>query len=365
VLWFWVFVAPALVLALAALRGERTRAEYVAARMAELEEPAGQRLPCVAVIIPVTGSRDGLRDTLRTLASQDYPDYELIVAAPHADSIPPGVLPSVVKIALGGEASRINLLEVGVRAARRRAEVFAFAGSTGVVSKLWLRALVAPLSGERVGVSTGFRWYAPDPPAFWPLVQSVWNGVIAGRLGPGGNDFAWGGAIAISKSVFFQGRVAEAWEGAERDDLALVRAMRESGRLIAFAPGALVVCGGCATTRQFLRQACREMALARSYLPRLWWQGLVSHVIYCGAMLAAVIASVRGNRGAEWALVALFGLGMLKGANRATLAKAQLPQWKTWFDRYGWTHTFWVPLVTWVWLFVLVASTFRRSDAEV
>lgn len=60
--------------------------------------------------------------------------------------------------------------------------------------------------------------------------------------------------------------------------------------------------------------------------------------------------------GAEWAIVILFGLGMLKGANRATLAKAQLPDRKTWFDRYSWTTTFWVPPATWVWLYVLIAS---------
>jgi len=78
--------------------------------------------------------------------------------------------------------------------------------------------------------------------------------------------------------------------------------------------------------------------------------------------LTYVIARARGNRGAGWALVAQFGLGMLKGANRATLAKAQLPEQKSWFDRYGWTHTFWVPLITWVWLFVLVGSAFAKRD---
>jgi hypothetical protein len=71
-----------------------------------------------------------------------------------------------------------------------------------------------------------------------------------------------------------------------------------------------------------------------------------------------MIASACGNRGAEWALVIQFGLGMLKGANRATLAKAELPQQQIWFARYSWTHTLWVPLATWVWLYVLIASAF-------
>jgi ceramide glucosyltransferase len=363
VLWFWMFVGPALVLALFALRGERKRAEYVAARMAELAEPLGRAQPLVALIVPVTGSCAGLAETLCALASQDYPDYELIVVADHAESIPPGALPAVVKVALSGATGRIHLIEAGLRAARQGTEVFAFAGSNGAVSTFWLRALIAPLSDEGVGMSTGFRWYAPDPPTFWSLMQSVWNSVIAGRLGPGGNEFAWGGAMAMTKDALFRARAAACWDGAQRDDFALARAMRGSNRLIAFAPGAIAVCGG-ATARQFFRHARREMALARIYLPRLWWAGLVSHVIYCGAMLASVIASARGNRGAEWALVVLFGLGMLKGVNRATLAKAQLPECKGWFDRYSWTHTFWVPLATWVWLIVLVSSAVRRENVR-
>jgi glycosyl transferase family 2 len=357
VLCFWAFIAPAVVLAILALRGERTRAEYVASRLAELDEPL-QPLPAVTLIVPVTHSYESLGETLRSLALQDYPDYEMIVAVPDAGYIPPAALAPAVKVALTGETARASLLMAGIRAARRRSEVFAFAGPGGLVSKSWLRALVAPLEEEGAGVSTGFRWYAPEPPTFWSLLQSVWNAVIAGRLGPGPNDFAWAGAMAIAKELFFQLRVPESWAGPLREDLALSQLIKESGRRIAFAPGAMVACTARATAGQFLRQARREMAEARRILPTLWWSGLLTHIIYCGAMLAAIVGSARGNRGAEWALVVQFGLGMLKGANRATLAKAELPKQQTWFIRYGWTHTFWVPLATWVWLFVLIASAF-------
>jgi hypothetical protein len=93
----------------------------------------------------------------------------------------------------------------------------------------------------------------------------------------------------------------------------------------------------------------------------VWRGALLAHAVYCGAMVAAVMASARGNRGAEWALVVQFGLGMLKGANRATLAKAVLPDQQGWFARYSWTHTFWVPLATWVWLYVLIASAWASE----
>jgi hypothetical protein len=356
VLWFWIFVGPAVILALVALRGERNRAGLVAARMAALAGPPATRPAPLSLIVPVTDAGDGLRETLRALAAQDHGDYELIIAVRDAEAIPAGALPAPLKVALSGEADRLSLLLAGLRAARQQSQVIAFARPDGVVSPFWLRALAAPLQDPETGASSGFRCYTPQPPAFWPLLRSVWNSVIAERLGPGRPGVVWEGAAAIHKEVLLEARAADCWFQATRDDLALSAALRKAGRRIVFAPGAIVAYGDRPTACGFLAQACREMSDVRAYLPGLWWRALTAHVLYCGAMLASVIAIARGSRGAEWALVVLFGLGMLKGANRATLAKAQLPQYSTWFDRYGWTHTFWLPLATWIWLAVLIAS---------
>jgi hypothetical protein len=78
-------------------------------------------------------------------------------------------------------------------------------------------------------------------------------------------------------------------------------------------------------------------------------------------MAAALAASIQGNRGAEWALVAQWGLIMLKGTNYAILAKAQLAAHKIWFDRHGWVHSVWVPLAMWVWLAVMFSSLAFRN----
>src|SRR5215471_18285327 len=96
VFWYWFFVGPALLLALLSLRGERKRAEYVAARLHADEGP----MPPATVIVPVKGEDEGLRENLAALASLDYPDYELIVVAHSADDIPRGVLPSHCKVVL-------------------------------------------------------------------------------------------------------------------------------------------------------------------------------------------------------------------------------------------------------------------------
>jgi len=362
VFWFWFFAGPALVLALLSLRGERKRAAYVGERLAE----ASGDLPPATVIVPVKGEDPGLRGNLQSLATQDYPDYELIVVAHCAAGIPAGVLPSGARVVLAhaeepGTSEKVMNLRTAVRFARQDSRILAFADSDGRVSKSWLRALAAPLADERVGASTGYRWHAPEPPDFWSLVRSVWDAVIGGTLVSEAAAFAWGGSMAMRRETFFGIRVPDYWRGAVSDDYALSDAVRGAGLRIAFAPGAMAVSSGRIGARAFMEWARRQLMITRVYRPRLWWTALAAHVFYCGGMAAAVIASIQGSRGAEWMLVAQLSPGMLKGANRATLAKAALPEYKAWFDRHAWVHATWVPLTTWIWLIVLIASAFGNQ----
>ena len=359
---YWFFAGPALLLAVLSLRGERKRAAYVARRLAE----SPQNLPPVTVIVPVKGYDEGLSENLGALAALDYPDYELIVAAHSALDIPPGVLPARVKVVLahGTEpdgSEKIQNLLAAVRAARKHSRVLAFADSDGLVGRGWLRALVAPLAEPGVGAATGYRWFLPDPPDFWSLMRGVWDAVVAGGMGPGDNRFAWGGAMAIRKEVFFEARVPEFWRGTLSDDYALSQAVHAAGLTIAYAPGALTPCREHIAVGRFFAWIRRQMAITRIYAPRLWWAAVVAHVFYCGGMAASIAASIRGNRLAEWALIAQLSPGMLKGLNRATLAKAALPGYEAWFKRHAWVHAIWVPLGTWVWLAGLVSSAFARS----
>jgi cellulose synthase/poly-beta-1,6-N-acetylglucosamine synthase-like glycosyltransferase len=359
---YWFFVAPSLLLALISLRGERKRAGYVASRLSADPKP----LPPASVIVPVKGFDEGLRENLAALAALDYPDYELIITAHSAADIPAGVLPPRARIVLAhGETCRtsekIQNLLAAVRAARKRSEILAFADSDGRVTARWLSALVAPLDEPGVGAVTGYRWFLPDPPDFWSLLRGVWDAVAAGTLGAGNNRFVWGGAMAIRKELFFEAGVPDAWAGELSDDYALSEAVHAAGLAIAYAPGALTPCVEHTSGFRFLGWIRRQMAITRVYAPGLWWPGLIAHIFYCGGMAASVVASVRGYRLAEWALIAQLSPGMLKGLNRATLAKAALPEYEPWFKRHSWVHAIWVPLATWVWLFALLSSAFGSS----
>jgi ceramide glucosyltransferase len=356
VAWFDWMAAPAVVLALLSLRGERRRAAYVARRLTGTAE----HLPKATVIVPVKGNDEGLRDNLAALASLDYPDYELIVTAHAAGDIPPGVLPGRVRVVLAhGDdphtGEKVRNLQAAVRAASQRSDVLAFCDSDARPGSGWLRALTAPLAEQGVGASTGFRWFVPAA-GFWPMMRSVWDAVSAGTLGPEDCGFAWGGSMAVRKQVFYDARVPEFWKDAVSDDYALSAAIHAAGLRIAYAPGALTPCYETLPVRRFFSWMRRQMVITRVYNPRLWWPALIGHVVYCAGMVASLAGSLAGHPRAGVALAAQLLPGMWKGWRRAALARSAMPQCAAWFRSFHWTHAAAVPLATWLWLIALVSS---------
>lgn len=357
--WFWLFVGPALALTALSFRGERERAAYVRRRLSETP----QDLPPATVIVPVKGFDEGLRQNLAALTELDYPDYELLIVARRAHDIPAGVLPRRARVILAHgrdlhTGEKVQNLVTAVHAARQRSKVFAFADSDGRVTKLWLRALVAPLAEEGVGASSGYRWFTPDRATLWTLLRGVWDAVPAGILGPGDNRFAWGGAMAIRRETFFEVEVLRYWKRTISDDYALSAAVHAAGLSIAFAPGALVPCREHISSRALFSWMRRQMMITRAYNLRQWRLGLGAHLFYCGAMAASVMAIGLGRRQGWFTLAAQLIPGMIKGARRSGLAAAALPEYHAWFRRYGWVHWAAVPLATWIWLIALVSSAF-------
>jgi len=362
VLWYWIFAAPALALAGLSLRGEGARASY--ARRCLSESPSS--LPPASVIVPVKGQEEGLRENLAALASLDYPDYELLIAARSAADIPAGVLPPRARIVLAHGANpatseKIQNLAAAVAAARPRTRIYAFADSDVRVTPRWLRALVAPLALPDVGASTGYRWFAPPRFAFWSLARSVWDAAVFGLMGPGDNRFAWGGSMAIRKRDFRELAVVQYWKNSVSDDFRLSAAVHAAGLRVAFAPGALAPCFDRIGALQLLSWTRRQAMLTRFYARNLWLAGFAAHVVYCAGMAASLAAALAGSRLAAWALAAQLLPGMLKGFHRVSRAKAALPEHAAWFRRYAWAHVLLVPLATWMWLAALAASAFGHS----
>jgi cellulose synthase/poly-beta-1,6-N-acetylglucosamine synthase-like glycosyltransferase len=303
---------------------------------------------------------------LSAVASLDYPDYELVIVARCADDIPGGVLPHRARIVLAhGDdphtGEKVQNLAAAVRAVRKRSEVLAFADSDGRVTLRWLRALVAPLAAERVGAATGYRWFTPEAADFWSILRAAWDAVSYGMLGPGDNRFVWGGAMAIRKQTFSEAEVLKHWKNTVSDDYALAAAVRSAGLTVAFAPGALVPSPEHISARGLFAWMRRQMTITRVYARRLWLQGLLAHVFYCGAMAVSLVAGFLGIPAGWWSLAAQLIPSFWKAARRTSLARESLPEYAGWFRRYGWTHVAGAPLTTWLWLVALVSAAFSST----
>ncbi len=362
---YWILVSLALLLAVLSLRGDRAKALHT---MKWLEREAwNAELDPATVIVPIKGFDDGLAANLAALAALNYPDHELIVVAKSDADVEPGVVPPSARLVIAGDGDpntgeKINNLLAAVAAARPESRVFAFADSDGRVGADWLRSLVIALEEPGAGASTGYRWHLPHPPSFWSLVRSVWNSAIAGSLGPGDNAFAWGGATAIRRETFEKAKVATYWKGTISDDFRLAEAVHAAGLQIIYTPGALVVSSDRTSASEFFGWIKRQLVITRVYSPKLWRLGLFAHIVYCSAMAASIYLSWEGSTFAgEYMLVAQLGLGMLKGMNRSAIAKSALPGYKTWFDSYSWVLIWWVPFVTWIWLWAFLASATTKT----
>jgi glycosyltransferase involved in cell wall biosynthesis len=353
----WILISLALILGLLALSGDRERARFIAR---ELEFRLEDDLcPPATVIVPVKGIDEGLAANLAALEDLDYPDYELIVVACQESDVPYASIPPDARLVIAGvgdpdTGEKVNNLLAAVEAARPESRIYAFADSDGRVKSGWLRALAGALRrGPRVGAATGYRWHIPARGGFWSLLRSAWNAVIAGGFGPGDNSFVWGGAMAMRRETFRSSRVTEYWRGAVSDDFKLAQAVHDAGFHIAFAPGAMVAARDHTTAAQFFEWIVRQMRITRAYRPRLWWPGLIAHLVYCGAMVLSVPF-------APAALIVQIGFSAVKGRNRAVIARSYFPEDAEWFRRHGWVYTWSGPLVTWVWLYAFLGSAMSR-----
>ena len=364
---FWFFVVPAALAALVSNRAGRRYIEYVEV---ELSEPVGEYAPPATLIVPVKGLDYDLAGNLRSLASQDYPDFELIVVTRSASDealrvartvLGEGIRFMVVGDPPGDTGEKVYNLIEAVRQTRSSSEVFAFADSDGRVGATWLRNLVAPLEDESLGAATGFRWYFPEEGGFWPVLRSVWDSTIAGNMRVEDKNFAWGGGMALRRSTFERARVAEFWRGAVSDDYRLTAALNAAQLGVRFVPGAMVATSGSCTGGEFLRWAARQLVITRVYRRGLWWAGLAAHSVYCGAMVLSVLVALAGNPLGLGGLVVTLLPGMGKGAVRAQAGRLMFPNHGGWFDQYGWAYFWMTPIATWVWLYSFVRSALSRT----
>ncbi|MBU6452349.1 MAG: glycosyltransferase family 2 protein [Cyanobacteria bacterium REEB67] len=285
---------------------------YVASEMAK---PLGKYLPPVTVILPCKGLDPGFNDNVRKLLNQDYPCFEVIFAVASTDDpayqnlvdlAAASSLP--IKIVVAGinlkRAQKINNQLKALENLSPESEVIVFVDSDVIARADFLRHLVAPLEGERVGVCTGYRFYIASL-SNWPSqLRSLWNRMSAWEMANQKYAFAWGGAMAIRKTVFEKAGVAAHWDQAADDDLSLTTAVKELGLDVHFVPQCLVATDGDSSVAEIFEWTNRQLILTKVYYPKLWGRA-VGRAVVMAVWLIAMIGALGG-----WLLFGDRSMGM-------------------------------------------------------
>ncbi len=135
--------------------------------------PTAPEQPGVSVLKPVRGLEKNLRDNLRSIALQDYPEYQVIYSV--QDPQDPA-LPLLRELATEFGSERITVIVAGVQAGANgkvnnmlgglphaRHDVLVISDSDTLLPPDYLKTIVAPLSDPQVGcVCTPFKLIGAD-----------------------------------------------------------------------------------------------------------------------------------------------------------------------------------------------------------
>ncbi|MFN2515683.1 MAG: glycosyltransferase family 2 protein [Pyrinomonadaceae bacterium] len=290
---FYFFAAIVIWLGILSLRGGLTFASYV---RRETTTPPPNFMPFASVIAPNRGMDQGLRENIAALFKQNYPAYEIILVTDRAadPALPlmkeiadtdrePGRVSARVVIA--GDAidsgQKVHNLRAAVSEVDLRSEVLVFVDTDARPHAGWLKSLVAPLSDENMGATTGYRWFIPLNGSLSSHLRSVWNASIASALG-GREDknFCWGGSTAMRRSTFERLQIRERWRGTVSDDFTMTRVLGEARLPIHFVPDCLVASVDNCTARELIEFTNRQLKITRVYAPHLWKAVFIGSLLF-------------------------------------------------------------------------------------
>jgi cellulose synthase/poly-beta-1,6-N-acetylglucosamine synthase-like glycosyltransferase len=323
--------------------------------------------PFVSVIAPTRGLEAGFAENVRPLFDQNYPSYEVLFVFDDADDRSLQVIQemggrTVISGPAKGTGQKVHNLIAAVREIDPRCEVIVFVDTDARPDTNWLRKLVAPLSDEKLGASTGYRWFIPERGGLATRLRGVWNASIASALGEDNHkNFCWGGSTAIARSTFVRLNVAERWAGTVSDDFTLTRVLKEAELPIHFTPNCLVPSVGDCDFGELLEFTTRQIKITRVYASHLWLPLMLGSGLFCTVFFGGIaLWLVTGSVVVLAILALLFLLGAAKGFIRWRAIGVPLAEHKSKLNRDLWAHIILWPFASLLYFYNTLVAAFSR-----
>ena len=340
----------------------------------ETSRPLPDFQPFASVIAPGRGVEPGLSDNLRTLLTQDYPQYEVLFVFDRLDDPAIEIVEQLKRTSdvasrtiIAGPATdsgqKVHNLRAAVTEIDPQSEVLVFVDTDARPTKDWLRKLVAPLADETLGASTGYRWFIPEGGGIASRLRGVWNASVASALGSDTTkNFCWGGSTAIRRSTFERLNIRDRLRGTVSDDFTITRVLKDAKLPIHFTPNCLVASLGDCDFKELIEFTTRQIKITRVYARHLWLPLLLGSALFTIAFFGAfLLIGVHPRSSAAYIfLTIIFALGATKSFIRWRAVTIPLDQYRSVLRRDLPAHIFLWPFASLLYLYNASAAGFSR-----
>lgn len=245
------------------------------------QAPDSNFAPVATVILSLRGNDPFLINCLDGLLNQDYPQYTVKIIVDHVSDpalafvnqyldqqLHPHCQVSIREINNGVCGLKNASLVQALKSLDENVEVVAWLDADVVPHRSWLRELVAPLQNPQVGVASGIRWYAPRNANAGTMIRHAWN--AAALIQMISLEIAWGGSIALSRSVYENPLLSDTLLKMLWDDTGLKSIAVELDKEVAFVPAATMINAESISFRSCFHYITRQLVNARFYHSQ-WW----------------------------------------------------------------------------------------------
>ncbi|WP_320041059.1 glycosyltransferase [uncultured Desulfobacter sp.] len=336
-----------------------------------------------SLIVPCKGLDPGFKENIESLFNQNYPDYEIIFVTATSDDPAFPILSDIISAfpdvtaklhtagTVKGRSQKINNQICGLQHVEKDSQIFVFIDSDSRPKRDFLVNLISPLSDKSIGIATGFRWYLPVKNTFFSFLRSTWNGGGIVFLSNPKANYAWGGAMAIRKEVFYECNVLDYWQNALSDDMTISLAVRQNNLNITFVPKCLVVTHEDCTMSEMFEWTNRQTIISKVYHPNLWKSILFVHgtgnIILCVGMVLLIFHAISIINSPQIIIAAILMLSiipmeMLNGVFLLPSIIRMLPEHRKKLKRVAIVYCLMAPLAS---ILVLINSLYSLFTNEI
>ena len=276
--------------------------------------------PPARVILCLRGADPFLDRCLRGLASQDYPNYKVLIVV---DSPQDKAMPQVENLLKEyGEARvevlirdrllpycsrRASSLFCGLSRVPSEVEVIAMCDADAIPHPTWLRELVNPLQDPLTVAASGNRWYAPTILSKGGICRYNWNALAYRAMHR--YRIPWCGSLAMRGDLFRDPEFQECLQHAFSEDTALAGFLANKKQHAKPIVSLIMLNEENCGLRNFWGFLVRQMLAARLHHPH--WKAILTEALFIFAVMWVLLplAILKGIIHADWTSLGWWAVG--------------------------------------------------------